>query len=125
MEKTGDLASTRDALEASLKLTPEQFRAQLLLGKVYLAMKEAQAAEERFESALLLQPKSLEAQLGVAKAQIAEGSFADAAQQLEPLSKSYAGTPQIFELLSRVYSVLGKKEQAEKAERKAKLLRKK
>jgi choline-sulfatase len=125
LEKTGNLSSARDALEASLKITPEQFRVQLLLGKVYLGMKEAQAAEEEFEAAFLLQPKSLEAQLGVAKAQIAESSFADAAQKLEPLSRSYPGNPQVFELLAQVYRELGKKEQADKAQRKAKVLGKK
>src|SRR3989454_942871 len=87
LDKIGDLADARDALEASLKLTPGQFTARLLLGQVYLGLKDARAAEDQFEAALLLQPNSTEAQLGVARAQIAEGSFADAVQQLEALSK--------------------------------------
>ena len=43
-EKTGDLPGARDALEASLKLTPGQFPARLLLGQVYLG---SQRCEKR------------------------------------------------------------------------------
>jgi cytochrome c-type biogenesis protein CcmH/NrfG len=68
-EKTGDFAGARDALEASLKLTPSQFPARLLLGQVYLALKDRKNAEDQFEAALLLQPKSAEAQLGLTQAQ--------------------------------------------------------
>ena len=50
MEKTGDLAGARDALEASLKLTPEQFPARVLLGEVYLGLKDPKAAEDQFEA---------------------------------------------------------------------------
>ena len=67
--KTGDLAGARDALEASLKLTAGQFDARLLLGQVYLGLKDPKNAEDQFEAALLLRPKSAEAQAGVTQAQ--------------------------------------------------------
>ena len=41
-EKIGDFAGARDALEASLKLTPGQFPARLLLGQVYLGSQGSQ-----------------------------------------------------------------------------------
>ncbi|MBZ5598416.1 MAG: sulfatase-like hydrolase/transferase [Acidobacteriia bacterium] len=122
-EKMGDLAGARDALEASLKLTPGQLPARLLLGQVYLGLKDPKAAEDQFEAALLVQPDSVEAQLGVAKAQIAEGSFADAVQQLEPLSKTQAGNADVFELLAQAYKGLGKSEEAQQAAIHAKSLR--
>ena len=68
-EKIGDFAGARDALEASLKLTPGQFPARLLLGQVYLGLKDPKNAEDQFEAALLLQPESAEAQQGLTRAQ--------------------------------------------------------
>jgi len=123
--KTGELTMARDALEASLKLTPSQFPARLLLGQVYLGLKNSKAAEDQFEAALLLDPKSVEAQLGVAQAQIASGSFADAVQRLELLSKSEPGNATVFELLAEAYAGAGKKAEAEQAASKAKLLKNK
>jgi len=40
----------------SLKLLPGQFPARLLLGQVYIALKDSKAAEDQLEAALLLQP---------------------------------------------------------------------
>jgi len=125
LEKTGDLAGARDALEASLKSTPGQFPARLLLGQVYLGLKDPKAAEDQFEAALLLEPKSVEAQIGVAKAHIGEGAFADAIKQLEPLAKSQPGNAEVFELLGQAYSGVGNKQEAQRAQDRANLLRKK
>jgi arylsulfatase A-like enzyme len=124
-EKNGDFAGARDALEASLKLQPGQLPARLLLGSVYLALKNPKAAEDQFEAAQLLDSNSVEAQLGLARAQIAEGSFSDALAQLESLSSSQPDNPEVFELLSQAYTGLGKKPEAEQAASKAKALRQK
>jgi Flp pilus assembly protein TadD len=123
MEKTHDVEGARDALETSLKLMPGQFQARLLLGEVYLELKKPKTAEDQFEAALLLQSNSVQAQLGVAKAQIAAASFAEALQQLEPLSKSQPGNVEVFECLAQAYTGLGKKVEAEQAEARAKRLR--
>ncbi len=123
LDKIGDLADARDALEASLKLTPGQFPARLLLGQVYLGLKDARAAEDQFEAALLLQPNSVEAQLGMAKAEIAQGSFADAVRQLEPLSRTQPDNAGVFELLAQAYRGMGKTEEAERVESRAKNLK--
>ncbi len=120
LERTGDLAGARDALEASLTLTPGQLPARLLLGQVYLGLKDARAAEDQFEAALLIHANSVEAQLGVAKAQIAQGSFAEAVRQLEPLSKSE--NAEVFELLAEAYRGLGKNAEAQRAEIQARSL---
>ena len=124
LEKSHDLSAARDALETSLKLMPGQFPARLLLGQVYLGLKDPKAAEDQLEAALLLQPDNVEAQLALANAQIAEGNFAEAAQQLEVLSKAQPKNPEVFDLLAKAYTGLGKADEAQRAESRAKLLRK-
>jgi choline-sulfatase len=122
LQKMHDPAGARDALEASLRLLPGQFPARLLLGQVYLDLKDAKAAEDQFEAALLLQSDSMEAQLGLANAQMANGNFAEAVQSLEALSKTNAKNAEVFHLLAKGYSGLGKTAEAQQAEAKAKLL---
>lgn len=124
LEKTGNLPGAREALEASLKQLPAQLPARILLGGVYLGLKDAKAAEDQFEAALLLQPNSVEAQLGIARAQIQTGNFSDALRQLQPLAKSQPGNAEVFELLAQSYAGLGKSEDAARATSRAKLLRK-
>src|SRR5579872_3696759 len=111
------------ALEASLKLTPGQLQARLLLGHVDLGLEEPAAAEDQFEAALLLQSGSVEARLGLAEVKITKGNFAEAAQSLERLLKVQPKNPTVFDLLAKAYSGLGKKAEAQRAEARAKLLR--
>ena len=122
LEKTGDLVGARDALDASLKLTPGQFDARLLLGQVYLGLKDYNSASDQFEAALLLQPENVEAQFGLAKGLIGNRHFKDAQQQLEPLLKSQPRNPEVFELMAEAYQGMGNKDEAERAETRAKAL---
>ncbi|HEX4487336.1 MAG TPA: sulfatase-like hydrolase/transferase [Terriglobales bacterium] len=124
LQKTGDLAGARDALEASLKQLPAQLPARIILGEVYLGLKDAKAAEDQFEAAMLLQPNSVEAQLGSSKAQIQERNFSDALSQLQVLAKSQPNNAEVFELLDQAYSGLGKTDEAARAAARSKLLRK-
>jgi arylsulfatase A-like enzyme/Flp pilus assembly protein TadD len=124
LQKTGDLAGSRDALEASLKQLPAQLPARILLGEVYLGLKDAKAAEDQFEAAMLLQPNSVDAQLGSSKAQIQEGNFSDALTQLQALAKSQPNSPEVFEVLAQAYTGLGKTDDATRASTHAKALRK-
>ena len=124
LDAEGDLVGAREALEASLKLTPSRLPARLLLGQVYLRLKDPKAAEDQFEATLLLQPQNAEAQLWLARAQIASGKFVGAVQQLEPLSNLQPNNAEVFELLAQGYSGLGKKVEAERAESRARKLRK-
>ena len=91
-------------------------------GQVYLDLKNPKAAEDQFEAALLLQSDSVEAQIGLAKAEIASGNFADAAQTLEALSKTHAKNAQVFSLLATTYTGMGKSAEAKQANAKAQLL---
>jgi predicted Zn-dependent protease len=123
--KANDLGGARDALEASLALAPGQLQARLLLGEVYLSLKNPKTAEDQFEAAILLQSKNVEAQLGVAKAQMSGGRFEDAVRQLEPLAKTYPDSAELFALMSQAYSGTGSTEKAALAAKHAALLRKK
>jgi choline-sulfatase len=123
LEKTHDFTGARDALEASLKMMPGQFQARLLLGQVYLALQSPKAAEDQMEAALLLQPNRVDAQVGLANAQIADNNFAEAVKQLQALTRSRPNDAEIFDLLAKAYSGLGKKTEAKQAENRAQILR--
>jgi arylsulfatase A-like enzyme/Flp pilus assembly protein TadD len=118
----GDYAGARDALETSLKLTPGQLDARLLLGDVYLNLKDPKAADDQFEAAQLLDSNSIPAQIGLARTQVAQGNFAAAASQLEPLATSQPDNALVFQALSQAYAGLGKTAEAQKAADRAKSL---
>ena len=125
LEKIGDLGAARQALEASLRIAPAQLPVRLLLGQVYLRLKDAREAEGQFEAALLIDSGNAQAQVGVAEVQIASRKFVDAVQRLESLAKSQPGNAKVFELLAQGYSGLGKRDDAQRAENRARTLREK
>jgi predicted Zn-dependent protease len=119
LQKAGDLAGARDALEASLKLMPSQVPARVMLGNVYLGLKDGKAAQDQFEAALLVDDRSVDGHLGLARAMMASGSAKDAVEELEPLTKVHPDNAGVWELLSQAYAALGKKAEAEAAGSKA------
>jgi arylsulfatase A-like enzyme/Tfp pilus assembly protein PilF len=123
LELSGDLAGARNALQASLKVNPKHFDARLLLGQVDLKLNDPKAAEDEFETALLLQPASAEAQTGLARALLNEKKFADAAEFLKESVKSSGSNADLYELLAQAYRGLGKQVKAQQAETRAKRLR--
>jgi arylsulfatase A-like enzyme/Tfp pilus assembly protein PilF len=123
LELGGDLPGARAALLASLKLNPDQFETRLALGRVYLGLKDLNAAEEQFESAVLLQPGSSEAQINLAKALMQQEKFTEAAELLEAVAEPTSRNPEIFELLAQAYGSLGRRQDAERARLRAKELR--
>lgn len=123
LERSGDLPGARNALQTSLKLNTKQIDARLLLGKVDLKLNDAKAAEDEFEAALLSQPASAEAQIGLARALLREKKFADAAEFLEESTKSSGNDVELFELLAQAYMGLGKTGQARQAKDQAKKIR--
>jgi choline-sulfatase len=124
LERTGDFAGAREALEASLRLAPGQpAEARVALGRVYLGLKNPKEAEDQFEAVLLSQPGMVEATVGLARAQVAQGRFVDAVQQLLPLTQSQPKNAEVFEALAQAYAGLGKQAEAERAEGRARVLR--
>lgn len=123
LEMTGDLVHAREALDASLKLNPDNVAGRILMGKLCLRLKDTAAAEDQFEAASLVQPNNEDAQLGLAQALYAEGKFADAAQQLSGMSESK--NPDVYDLLAQTYERLNKPAEAQKARLRAESLRQK
>jgi arylsulfatase A-like enzyme/Tfp pilus assembly protein PilF len=116
LEKTGNLEGAREALEASLKSAPKgSADTRVLLGRVYLQLKNLKAAEDQFEAALLMEPQNLGGRIGLARVQISDGRFADALGLLPEQSKS----AEAFEVRAQAYAGLGKKVEAERARRRA------
>jgi choline-sulfatase len=124
LELSGDLSGARDALLASVKLNPHQFETRLALGRVYLGLNDSNAAEDQFETAVLLQPGSTEAQIDLAKALIRQKKFADALDLLEPVAGPSSRDLDTFELLAEAYTGLGRRQDAQRAELRAKALQK-
>ncbi len=122
LELSGDLSGAREALLASLKLNPDQFEARLALGRVYLGLNDSNAAEDQFEAAVLLQPGNSEAQINLAKTLIHRKKFAEAAELLEVVAEPSSRNPEIFELLAQAYASLGRRQDAQRAQLRAKSL---
>jgi len=125
LEKTGEYAAARDALEASLKQAPSQVPARVLLGQVYLRLKDARNAEDQFEAALLVDSENKEGRIGLAEAQVMRGDFATALPDLESLTKSDPADAQAWRVLAETYKGLHREAEATRAEAKAAALERK
>jgi predicted Zn-dependent protease len=64
----------------------------------------------------------VDAQIGIARTQLADQKFAEALRQLAPLSKSQPRNADVFTLLAKAYSGLGRKLEARQAESRANVL---
>jgi choline-sulfatase len=124
LELSGDPRGARDVLEASLQLNPHQLAARLALGRVYLRLNDPKAAEDQFESAILLEPGSSEAQIDLAKALNQQKKFADTVELLEPVADSSSSDPEMFVVLAEAYTGLGRRQDAQRAESRARALQK-
>jgi len=94
----------------------------LLLGQVYINLKEPNVTRDQFEAALLLQPKSNEAHRWLARSYIEAGRFEDAISKLQQLSRRDRQDPAVYLLLAHAYLGLGKETEAQQAKSRAKLL---
>jgi predicted Zn-dependent protease len=102
-----------------LKLAPGQIAARLLLGRVYLQLKDAKNAADQFEAALLVDSNNSEGRLGLAEAQIEQSDFAGALPDLEAFTKSDPQNAAALRLLARAYRGLGREQDAKRAEERA------
>jgi len=121
LQKAHKLEAARDVLETGLKHAPGQVSARLLLGQIYLELSNYGAAADEFEAAMLVQPRSEEAEFGLAKTEIARGAFADALARLTALSRSQ--NPEVFELRAKALTAMGKTAAAHQADERARELR--
>jgi choline-sulfatase len=122
LERSNELANARDALEGSLRLNPMNFEARTLLGSIYERLLDFAAAQVQFEAAILLEPENADAHLRLSRVLI-QGQSDAALAELKEAARLRPGDPAIYEQLSQAYSRQGKKALAEKAARRAALLR--
>ena len=99
--------------------------ARLLLGHVYLQLKDAKNAADQFEAALLVDSNNSDGRLGLAEAQIQQSDFAGALPDLEAFVKSDPRNAAALRLLARAYRGLGREQDAKRAEEQAAALEKK
>ncbi len=125
LEKLGDLPAARSALEETLRLSPGQYDARLLLGRVFLGLKNSRAAEDQFEAAVFLKPKRPEARLELARLYMEEKRAADAVEHLQKASTAEPNDAATFELLAQAYRALGKPVEARRAQVRATALKQK
>jgi Tfp pilus assembly protein PilF len=99
--------------------------ARLLLGHVYLQLKDAKNAADQFEAALLVDSDNADSRLGLAEAQIQQSEFAAALPDLEALTKSDPRNAAALHLLAQAYRGLGRGPDAKRIEAQAAALNKK
>jgi cytochrome c-type biogenesis protein CcmH/NrfG len=100
-------------------MVPSQMPARLLLGRVYLQLKDAKNSQDQFEAASLVDSNNVEARLGLAEAQILRSDFAGALPDLEALAKSDPKNAAALRLVARAYRGLGRDQDAMQAEARA------
>ena len=118
----GDTQGALYALRASLKTNPSQYKARLLLGEIYFRLHDAKDAQDQLEAALLLQP-SVEVKLKLAEVLLAQNRYAEAIEDLKPLTTPRSRCADVYDLLARAYTGLHEKEDAQQAQDRANLLR--
>jgi len=98
---------------------------RLLVGHVYLQLKDAKNAADQFEAALLVDSNNSDGRLGLAEAQIQQSDFAGALPDLEAFAKSDPRNAVALRLLARAYRELGREQDAKRSEEQAAALEKK
>ncbi len=114
----GDFDAAREALEASLRLLPEQLPARILLARTYLRLNKPTSAEDQLEAALLVDSNNPEAQIEMGRVLLVEKKYAEAASQLKTVTEQHP-TSEGFDLLQQAYLALGKKQLAAGAAKRA------
>jgi len=124
LDANRDPNGARDVLLGSLKTSPHQFAALLLLGQIYFRSGDADGALDQLEAAALLEPESVQAKTSLAKVLISQRNYADVVELLEPLARSSVKDPDVFALLAQAYLGVGRHEDARRAESQGQALRK-
>jgi tetratricopeptide (TPR) repeat protein len=85
-DKTGNIKEAEAAFREALKLTPDDFTANLYLGAILFKRRELGEAKKYLERALQLDPRSSMAGYEVGMLKSASGDYEAAAQQLEKVA---------------------------------------
>ena len=90
-----------ESLERAIQLDANNHEAWLNLGLTYLRLDQPDSAARAFGRTLQLKPGLLEAEMGLARAQLAGGSVTDAIDRLSALSNTHSTNARLWFYLGR------------------------
>jgi choline-sulfatase len=122
LKVTGDFPGAAQAVQASLKINPNQHAARFLLGDIYFRLHNLRAAQDQLEAAVLVQ-STFEVEMKLGDVLLAQEKFEEARDHLLTATKLDPNSSEAFELLARAYLGLHKNQQASAAQYRAKILR--
>jgi choline-sulfatase len=125
LEKQGNFVAARDLLMDGLKYSPGDTNTRISLGRIFLSLHENSQAADQFQAVLLLEPKNLQASLGLAEAYLAMENVHAALTELESARHNHPEDPDVFRLLAQAFRQSGQSAEASQAELQEKLLRRK
>ena len=114
LDKLGDSHGARKALEDSVKQSPGQLDARLLLARIDLKSGDRAAAEDQLEAVLVLNPANQEALLSLATEYLRDRRFADVVDLLEPRAQDGSVSADALVLLVQAYVSLGRTADADR-----------
>jgi len=117
------IEGARKALEDSVKQSPGQLDARLLLARIDLKSGDRAAAEDQLEAVLVSNPANQEALLSLATEYLRDRRFADVVDLLEPRAQDGSVSADALVLLVQAYVSLGRTADAEKVQARLKRLR--
>ena len=116
LDKLGDSQGARKALEDSVKQSPGQLDARLLLARIDLKSGDRAAAVDQLEAVLVLNPVNQEALLSLATEYLRDRRFADVVELLEPHAQDASISADALQLLVQAYVGLGRNSDAERVQ---------
>ena len=122
LDKLGDSQGARKALEDSVKQSPGQLDARLLLARIDLKSGDRAAAVDQLEAVLVLNPVNQEALLSLATEYLRDRRFADVVELLEPHAQDASISADALQLLVQAYVGLGRNSDAERVQARVKAL---
>jgi predicted Zn-dependent protease len=122
LNRLGDLSGAEQAVQASLKINPNQYEARLLLGDVYFRLHKLTEAQDQLEAAALVQ-STLESEMKLGEVLLAQGKFDEAREHLLAATRLDPKSADAYDLLARAYAGLHKTAEAGAAQSRAKVLR--
>jgi choline-sulfatase len=122
LNRLSDLSGAEQAVQASLKINPNQYAARLLLGDIYFHLHKMTEAQDQLEAAVLVQ-SSFDGELKLGEVLLAQGKCDEAREHLLAAIGLDPKSAYAYDLLARAYTGLHKTAEASAAQNRAKVLR--
>lgn len=92
----GDFISSQDTFKRMEQIYPEDFRAELYLGRIFAEMEQLNKAQAYYSSAIKKNPESLESLVALSELQIKNKLYSDAAMSLAKAIELGDKRPQVY-----------------------------